>query len=315
VVQYRSFSNLDPPGLAAIWNEAFTGRGEVRLHHSSPLENFVFAKPYFDREGLIVAVEEGTPVGFVHAGFGANPAHTGVGFDKGVICLIAVRPSHRRRGIGSELLRRSEEYLGSRGTRSIHAGPMAPRNPFYFGLYGGSDMPGFLSTDSEADPFFRRHGYQEVASCRVLQRPLSRPCVVPDGRFQNLRRKYDVRIVPRAGPAPWFEECAFGPIEAVEFRLEDKGTGQVVGITSVWEMEGFSARWNLPAVGILDLLIREDVRRQGLAKFLLAQMVRYLQEQFYGVAEVHCGEADDVAVKLYTGLGFEQVDTGRSYKK
>jgi ribosomal protein S18 acetylase RimI-like enzyme len=89
----------------------------------------------------------------------------------------------------------------------------------------------------------------------------------------------------------------------------------VVGITSVWEMDGFSARWNQPAVGILDLLIREDVRRQGLAKFLLAQMVRYLQEQFYGVAEVHCGEADDVAVKLYTGLGFEQVDTGRSYKK
>ena len=33
----------------------------------------------------------------------------------GVICLLAVMPTHRRQGIGSELLEREEEYLRKQG--------------------------------------------------------------------------------------------------------------------------------------------------------------------------------------------------------
>ena len=40
MVKYRSFLNDDPPGLAEIWNEAFTGRGAAQLRNSSPLERY-----------------------------------------------------------------------------------------------------------------------------------------------------------------------------------------------------------------------------------------------------------------------------------
>jgi ribosomal protein S18 acetylase RimI-like enzyme len=299
----------------AIWNEAFTARGAVRLRHSSPLENYVFAKPYFDAAGLILAVDNDVPVGFAHAGFGPSRDLTALDQTTGLTCLIGVRPSHQRRGIGSELLRRCEDYLRSRGGQALLAGPMAPYTPFYFGLYGGSDMPGFLASDPEADSFLQRHGYQVQQACVLFQRMLSQPVNIVDGRFPALRKRYEVRIVPRIQAGNWWEECTLGPVEVVEFHLLDKTTDQVVGRTSVWEMDLFSWRWSQPAVGILQVEVQPEHRRQGLAKFLLAHMLRYLQEQYFGLTEVHVLEENQPCIKLFQSLGFEQVDTGRLYRK
>src|SRR5262249_31796600 len=135
VIHYRTFQNIDPPGLVRVWNEAFTGRGAVILPTPSALEEYVFAKPYFDRAGLIVALDDREYVGFVHAGFGPNADESALSTAVGVVCALGVRPSHRPRGVGTELLRRAEAYLTGRGATSIYAGPMRPLNPFYLGLY------------------------------------------------------------------------------------------------------------------------------------------------------------------------------------
>src|SRR5207244_2115799 len=147
-----SFRNDDPPGLAEVWNEVFTGRGAAQLRNSSPLERHVYAKPYFDAAGLIVAEDKGVRAGFVHVGFGPNPKETALSYASGVICLLAVRPTYRGQGIGSELLDRGVAYLRGKGARTIFAGQMPPLTPFYLGLYGGSDLPGFLAPDEAAAP-------------------------------------------------------------------------------------------------------------------------------------------------------------------
>src|ERR671938_100354 len=72
VVHYRTFRNTDPPGLVDVWNACFTGRGAAYVHGPGVLEYFLFAKPYFDPDGLIVALEGSEVVGFAHAGFGPN---------------------------------------------------------------------------------------------------------------------------------------------------------------------------------------------------------------------------------------------------
>jgi ribosomal protein S18 acetylase RimI-like enzyme len=315
VVTYRRFRNTDPPALADVWNQALTGRGVVRLRHSSPLENYVFNKQYFDPGGLIIAEEAGLLVGFVHAGFGPNATRTGISLADGVTCLLAVRPSHRRRGVGAELLRHAEAYLQGRGATTLQAGPMAPFNPFYFGLYGGSELAGFLESDPATGPFLQKQGYRVERTCRVFHRLLHQPLNVPDARFAALRRRFDMRIVPRSGAASWWDECVMGPIELVDFRLEEKGTGRVFARTSVWEMDGFSWRWNQPSVGVVAIEVVESQRRQGLAKFLLSQMLRYLQEQFFGIAEVQALDDNGAALGLFRGLGFEQVDVGHRYRK
>jgi ribosomal protein S18 acetylase RimI-like enzyme len=232
-----------------------------------------------------------------------------------VICLVGVRPSRQRQGIGTQLLDRCQSYLHSKGTRTYFAGPIRPLNPFYLGLYGGSEMPGFLNSDTAAEPFFISRGYVAYDTALVFHRSLDRPVEVPDGRFPGLRRRFAVRVSPRMTIGSWWQECVLGSVEPVEFHLEETQTGKVVATAEVWEMEGFSWRWGLPTVGILNISVQEPLRRQGLAKFLLAQILSYLKDQYFGLVEVQSMTENVAATNLYRSLGFEQVDFGRVYKR
>ncbi len=315
MIEYRCFRNFDPPCIAEIWNDAFPNRGAYDLRNSTPFERWVLTKPYFDPQGLILAVDNGRPVGFVHAGFGANENQTGLSYEIGVTCVLAVRREYQLRGIGSELLARSEHYLISRGAKVLYAGGMKPYNPFYFGLYGGSDSPGFLNSDHGAAPFLEAHGYVGFNTSLVFQRKLDQNLNVSDPRFSMLRRRYEVQILPRTHIGSWWQECVLGLLEPVEFRLEDKLTNMPAARALVWEMEGFSWRWNYPSAGIYDIQVRSDLRRLGLGKYLLSQILRYLQDQYFGIAEVQTMERNQAAIGLFQSLGFERVDAGRSYRK
>jgi ribosomal protein S18 acetylase RimI-like enzyme len=315
VVHYRTFRNTDPPRFLQLWNQTFTSRGAVRVMNCTMLEEHVFAKPYFDPAGLVFAVDEDRLVGFAHGGFGPNENESAQSIATGVVALLGVAPAHRRRGLGSELLRRCEAYLCGRGARTLDAGSTALANPFYFGLYGGSESAGILASDAAGEPFLARHGYRPRHTFVVLQRRLSGTGNITDGRFPALRRRFEVRVRPRQGPATFWREAVLGPIELIDFLLEEKTTGQAVARATVWEMDGFSQRWNESAIGLVDLEVRSDLRRQGLARFLLAQTFRYLQDQYFSAVEVQTMDQNEAAVKLYHGVGFEQVDQGHTYRR
>jgi ribosomal protein S18 acetylase RimI-like enzyme len=313
VIQYRTFRNTDPPALAAIWNDCFTGRGAANLRGPILLEYFSFAKPYFDPEGLILATADGQPVGCAHAGFGPD-AGGGTRRQTGVLCVLGVHSSHRRQGIGSELLRRSEDYLRRNGATELYAGPQTPLNPFTFGLYGGCQSPGFLDSDALARPFLEKHGYRIRTTCQVLQRSLRLPLAVVDARFAAYRQRYEILVRPYRAPTP-YQESVLGPLELHEFRLQDRTNGQIPGRAVLWEMETFAPRWNEHPIGVVDLVVEPAQRRQGLAKFLFAQLLRHLQEQYFSLVEVQVLEDNTPAQNLFRGLGFSQVDMGRLYQK
>jgi ribosomal protein S18 acetylase RimI-like enzyme len=314
VIEYRSFRNTDPPGLAEVWNDALTGRASVRLRNSSPLERFTFSKLYFDPAGLILALEEGRCVGFVHAGFGSNPEGTALDMQSGVTCVLVVRTTHRRRGIGSELLRRAEGYLRGRGAQHLYAGPLPPRNAFYLGLYGGSDLPGFLVSDRDAEPFLTRRGYQPYRGVRVLQRRTAVAVKGFDARFVSYRQRFELLEDFTSRLGSWWQYCMFNGAEPRVFLLLDRGSGERAAQATVWEMEGFSYRWNMPAIGVLDWQVRPDLQRQGVGKFLLAQLLRKAQEELVDIMELQVPEDNEPAWKTCKALGFEQVDLGRCYQ-
>jgi ribosomal protein S18 acetylase RimI-like enzyme len=317
VISFRPFRNDDPPDLVRIWHAAFPGRAAYPLKHPAPLDRWLFAKPYFDPKGLIVAEEQGQPVGFIHAGFAANPNQSGLDYSVGIICIIAVNSANRHQKIGTQLLAEAEKYLRDRGAKEIYAGSQRPMNPFYFGLYGGSDSPGFLTAEGDAAPFFESHGYRILRSVCVFQRELREAINIVDHRFTTLRRKYEIQVGPHDTVSSWWDECVHGMIEPepIDFWLEDKKTGLVAAKASVWEMEGFSKRWNYPTAGIFDFFIQPHLRRQGLGRFLLTQVLRYLHEQFFGLVEVQSPETNEGAASLIRSLGFQQVDVGRLFHR
>lgn len=312
---YRTFRNPDAPGMVQVWNEAFPGRGEVRLRHSSVLENGVFSKPYFDPKSLFIAELEGQVIGFCHTGFGPNAAQNALDRHLGIINAIAVKPFHQRQGIGSELLRLGEAHLTSLGCKAIYAGGLPPLNPYYFGMIGGADQAGVLDSDEHAAAFWSKNKYRPQATRLIFQRKLNQPINIVDGRFAGLRRWCEVKIMPRSGVGTWWQECVLGPVETAEFRVDEKGTGKPMAWASVWEMDGYSWKWNQPSVGVLHVEVRQDLRRQGLAKFLMTQLLRYLQEQFFAVIEIHLSPEDSAGLKLAQTLGFQQVDKGSRYEK
>jgi ribosomal protein S18 acetylase RimI-like enzyme len=315
VIEYRTFRNGDPPHLVTVWNEALPNRGAFTLRSAAPLDRWVLAKPYFDPAGLIIAAEDGIPVGFGHGGFGPTEDQSALDYSTGVVSMIAVRIAQRRHHVGSELLARTEDYLRGRGATTFYAGGLKPLNPFYFGLYGGSNSPGFLESDPAMRPFFESRGYRDARRCLVLHRKLDAPLNLVDTRFSALRRRFEVQVLPRSRVGTWWQECMLGQLEQFEFRLDEKATGQVAARVLYWEMEGYGWRWNTPAAGVMDIQVRGDLRRQGVGKYLLAQLLRYLQEQYFGVAEVQITEESEAATRLFRAIGFAQVDVGYSYKK
>lgn len=314
MIHYRNFRNGDPPGLVEVWNEAFIGRGAVRLPNSTWLEYFLLAKPYFDPQSLIVALADKQIVGFVCTGFGPNETETALDPNNGVVCLLGVAPSYRGQGIGSELLHRAETYLRTKGSNEVFAGPMFPLNPYTFGLYGGSYSPGFLDSDLLARPFFEPKGYVAESSCLVFQHSLPIARAVADGRFAAHRLRYEIHASPFQGTT-WWQECILGPVELHEYRLQDKLTGRTAARALLWEMEPYTPRWNEHAIGVTDIVVPAEMRRQGLAKFLLAQILRYFQDQFFSIVEMQVQAENTAGINLLRGLGFEQVDAGHIYRK
>ena len=314
---YRPFRNTDPPALVEVWNESLTGRGAYPLRTPAAFDRWILSKPFFTNDALIVAVDpekENRIAGFALSGFGPNDDRAAQDTG-GVVCGVLVRPEYRRRGIGRELFRRAEAWLTARGADVVVAGSQRPYNPYLFGLYGGANSPGVLASEPDADAFLKAMGYERGEGHLVFQRPLDKPVDVADGRFVGLRRRFDIQMIRPTASQNWWEECIWGVLEPTEFRVVDKMTGAPAGRLVNWDLEGFSWRWNKPATGIFDVEIRAHLRRQGLAKFLLASVLKLLQEQFYAVAELQVWSDDPAGIGICEALGFERVDEGFRYRK
>jgi GNAT superfamily N-acetyltransferase len=191
-----------------------------------------------------------------------------------------------------------------------------PYCPFGFGLYGGTNCPGFLASDPAADPFFKSLGYQPAGTTLVFQKKLDAPLSIPDARFSMLRKRYETQVMRTAGVPSWWHECVWGTLDPVEFRIVDKLAGGFIAARSiVWELEGYSWRWGFPSAGVLDIQVRQDLQRLGLAKLLLSQILRFLQDQFFGICEFHAPADNPALVGLCRSATLEHVDTGTTYLK
>lgn len=317
MIVYRPSRNPDPPAVVEVWNECVTSRGGFPIRTAALLERWLFSKPYFQTSDLQLAVDDATGqvVGLALSGFGPDEDGVCLSPDKGVVCAVLVRPAYRKQGIGRELLRRAEQSLRDEGAIDVRFGSQWPNSPYLFGLYGGSNAPGVLASEPDADAFLTTMGYQRAETVGVFHRKLDAPLTLADTRFGHLRRRYEGQVLRAAAVGNWWYECNWGTLEPVEIRMTDKLTGIPAARCVVWELEGFGWRWGYPSAGILDMQVRPDLRRQGLGKLLLTNALRFLQDQFFAIAELQFPQDDPAGRGLITSLGFEQVDTGYVYHR
>jgi ribosomal protein S18 acetylase RimI-like enzyme len=314
VYHFRPFRNSDPPRLAEIWREQPPQRGVMQPVTAALLEQFVFSKPYFEPNGLIVALHDQVPVGFVHAGFGPNDQQTAIDTDIGTTYVLMLRADQRENALADELLARAEGYLRDRGAKVCYAGGIRPLNAFYLGLYGGSELPGVLASDAVLNAAAVRNGYREIDRVVISQLELAsyRPPISRDQR--RLRRELTVCESFDPPLATWWDACTMGAFERLQLSLAQPG-GELLASAWFWDIEPLASFWAIPTAGMIDLEVIPARRRQGLATFLLGEAFERLRSR--GVLRIECQtmHQNAPALALYEKLGFTRVDEGIVYRK
>ena len=278
------------------------------------LDHHVFSKPYFDAAGLIVAVEDingiATPLGFVHAGFSAQQDLSDIDKQVGVISQLKVVPGERENEIADELLRLGCEYLCANGAKRIHAGTKFPFSPFYMGLYGGSQLPGFLEDDTVAIESLRRSGFTQDDKIVVMERALTGFRTIVDREQMALRRQYQINAIADPLEKSWWESCTLGMAERDRFSVYHKKSQTVCGGVAFWDMQPLANHWGVLARGMYGLNVPEKLRRSGIGTFLVGESLRHLMQQGIGIVEAQTWESDSAALGVFRKLGFEQVSVG-----
>ena len=315
VYHFRPFRNSDPPRLAEIWRQQPPQRGVMQPITAMLLEQFVFSKPYFEREGLIVGTHNGEPVGFAHAGFGPNEDESGLDYTSGTTHVLMIRGDHRSDALADELLARSEGFLRDRGAKVLYGGGIRPLNGFYLGLYGGSELPGVLVTDRLFGETLIRNKYRDIDRVIVLRRDLGRFRPPVSREQRTLRREVTCQETYCPSPKTWWEACTTGGMERLEFTLEKTGTRERLANVWFWDIEPLSSGWGLPTAGMYDLEVESSHRRQGLATYLLSEAFARLRTRGILMVEAQTMHSNAAALAFYATLGFENIDEGVVYRK
>jgi GNAT superfamily N-acetyltransferase len=315
VYTFRPFRNSDPPRLSEIWRDQPPQRGRMQPATPTLFEQLIYSRPYFDPAGLIVALFNDIPVGFAHAGFGANDDETAISYEIGTTYQLVIRSDHREGPLARELLARSENYLRERGATVIYAGGIRPLNAFYLGLYGGSELPGILAGDVLFHAACHQSDYREIDRVQILQLDVAtfRAPITRDQR--QLRREMVCQEIPSPPIRNWWEACTTGAFERIRFLLTRPSSSEPLADVWFWDIEPLSTAWGRPTAGMFDLHVLSEHRRKGLGTFLLSEAFERLRNRGILLIEAQTMQQNAPALAMYKRLGFTQIDEGVIYRK
>jgi ribosomal protein S18 acetylase RimI-like enzyme len=314
MIEFRCFRNDDPPRLAEIWRTADLGPSAMQPMTAALLEAAVFSKPYFDRQGLFVALDDGRAVGFAHAAFGPNADRSALDTSRGTTLLVVVVPHAEHDAIAAELITRCEGYLAGRGATVILGGGSPDVGGFYLGLYGGSDVPGVLDSSAAMQAAFRQAGYETASRIAILRRPLAgfRP---PVNRLQlAIRRSTTLSVVDEPSRRTWWEAATTTGLALRRYVLRNQAE-ELLGSATFWDMQPLASAWGVMAAGLMHVDIEGPRRRQGLASYLVAEAMHDLASEGVSLIETHVSQGNSAALSLFEKLGFQAVEHGTVFRK
>lgn len=320
VTRFRAFRNTDPPALTKLWNLGISGTVAARPLRVHELDAQAFGTIAFEPQGLIVAEQDGTVVGFAHAGFGpedssaAGAARPGrLGRDVGTIAMLLVAPEVTDPEIARGLVDRAERFLRDRGAKVIYLGGQSPLNPYYWSLYGGSEFAGVLSSHQQLHRIARECGYEPVSTTIILEADLNQP-QPRDPRAVILKRQYQAVFYEDELPSSWWESLALGDFHPTRVRLTSKLDDEEIAHAVMWDMSWFSRVDGRARIGVIEFEVAPRHRRNGFGRFLMTEILRTAREQLFAVAQVQTNSTNEAALALYTSTGFHPIDEATLYR-
>ena len=328
----RSFRNSDASALLHIWDHcARLSPDHFRPLSMALLEQHVLGRPWFDRRGLLLAFDDGKPVGFAHAAFGPNCDHTDIDRSIGVVCMMMVLPEYEHgMAAGTQLLEACEGYLIGHGAKQIYGGAVRPAAPFYMGLYGGSEPIGVFESDTPAIDLYRNAGYETIHNTLLFRVSLKGYKIPITPKTIPWRRKITLMRTDMPKPDHWWEACMMCHFSWLELRGHFPNDPEPVGsvairMTDSLEMPEFkqppritSDSWMVfhkrpLTAGLMNIKVRDDCRNQGLAAYLLGEMIRDAQKKGVTTFEAQAAETNTPLVALLRSMHWNVAERGEVF--
>ena len=315
---FRPFRNHDSPALTALWNRGVPESSVVRPLTTHEFDEHVVGTPNFDAAGLIVAESEGSLVGFAHAGFGPDDPATGPPFqlshELGTVGMLIVPPDTVDPELEGGLLAEAETYLRNRGARVIYAGGQFPMNPFYWGLYGGSELSGILGNHTSFHRAVLSAGYDSVSTTVLLEADLTGAPESRDPRGVMIRRLTRLDVVEDALPKNWWEALSIGDFRPTHHRLVSKSDDTELAHATSWDMTWFGRSDGLSRIGVFDMEVHPSHRRKGYGRHLVNEILRLARTQATAAVAVQTRATNIAGLSLYQSLGFIPVENATLYR-
>lgn len=311
--------------IVNLWNEEVASLGFYQpLNYETFVEKFT-KDVDFSYDGVFVAYENeelvGYVMGFIRSAYAKNPDNPG--------CLnaIVVKKAYRKRGIGSALLKKVEEFFKVSGRNFVQAYNYLPLCYEWY-------IPGFdkhnhpcapaVRVNSEEYFFLLHRGYQAASFEDAFHLPLTEYELSDSIKEILDRNKEDGIVIEFYDPNKHYGIDEFyEDIKAPEFEkvirsnlalekpypfLVVAHNNKVVGWTG--------ALWNEPTGrGHFDgIIISESVRGRGLGKALFATLAYQSKLNGAKFMTFYTG-LNNHARYIYMGAGFKIVQTYTLMKK
>ncbi len=317
MIRFRPYRNGDTPALVALWNRALEGVQAVRPLSVYEFDALVMGKQGFDRHGLILAEDwAGHLLGFVHAGFGpvdpTGQSHA-LDFALGTVAMLVVEPGRDDPELERGLFLEAERYLRAAGARVLYCGGLAPLNPFYWGLYGGSEYAGVLSAHTAFTAAAERAGYEPVAESVLFEARLADP-EPRDPRLILARRIGRVDVEEDALPQGWWDALAIGAFRPTRLTVVDRATARPLAQAWTWDIAAGCTGDGLARTGLYRLEVEPAHRRKGFGRLLVVEAMKFARGQLADCFCVQTASTNAPALALYRSLGFHQVETAHCYR-
>jgi ribosomal protein S18 acetylase RimI-like enzyme len=306
VITFHTYQPEDLPELTAVWNDAFSGGPNSTSLTERDFIDRVTAQPSFDPAALLVAVDAGRAVGFVHFGPLTNSWYSlperRPDPSQGQIWALVAPPTDR--GLTQALLDAAVARLVSGGAKRIifHPSWVQGSQPFYNGIAGAYEIPGLSESRAELREALSENGFEPIAHYATPEFDLS-----DYARLSSLRQEAD-RIWQRirgAGLRTTVREVrsAFFPPR----RVVDVVWGlDTIAITAFGLWEEYAREFKRRLYGVTGVQVAKGWRGIGLGKLVMVLAMEAAAREGAETIHLHVYQNNEPAWNLYhRALGFQ----------
>jgi ribosomal protein S18 acetylase RimI-like enzyme len=144
----------------------------------------------------------------------------------------------------------------------------------------------------------------------ILELQLSELKSIMGRQQKSVRRNFLINATSDPLEQSWWESCTLGMAGRERFTVINKRSKEVSGSVSYWDMLPLSHATSGNTRGLYNLSIDENLRRTGIATYLVGESLKHLAKSNVTVVEAQTRSSDGASQALFEKLGFEKTSSG-----